>query len=331
MKNRSPDSVYVRSDQYIEDRDYIVAARKELAVSINRLAAAANVSPAALSQALSGKYPSCPKQIFDATLSALDNLKATRAYNGSMPFMKTSVVRQVKATCDEAFAIRHTDSIGLLTGNVGVGKTTALKRYCAETNHAIYIRASTGMSKSSMLSDLSGILGGIKRTGTIADRQAAIANFLRNNPRLIVLDEAYKATRQALEALRDIVDDAESGLVLAGREMLYDRLASNHGEYAEIASRIITWNTPINALTEDDIYLILNQSEVSKDLDNETKEIIFQCSESNGRVLQHLMQKLFSWRNNMRAQKKDHVITSQVVSEIYHAVIVPMSAAWRRN
>jgi len=331
-KTRTQNSNYTRSEQYVEDRENIRCSLKELKISANRLSKLAGLSSTALSLCLNGKYTSCPRPVFEKALSALDKMRSKRAYSGAMPFVETSVVRQINATCNETYASRNTDSIGLITGHVGVGKSTAIKRYCDNNDFAVLIRASIGMSKSAMLRTLSHEINmSSSRYGTIAQLQADIVRFLKDNPVLIILDEAFKATGQALEALRDISDESESGLVYVGREMLYDRLASNSGEFAEIASRILTWNRPIKCLSQDDIYLIIEKSLLTRDLDDDTKEMVFQCSQNNPRLLQHLMQKLYNWRSNNKYHDRDDTLTADIVSQIYHSVVYPESAAWRKK
>lgn len=330
--SKSSNSAYVNSDQYPLDRDAVISALQELGISNNKLANLAGVSAASLSQATSGKYPSCPSTILGAALKAVDQIRGSRSYNGSLPLVETSIMRLVKSVCDEAYQLRETDCIGLATGKVGVGKTTALKRYAKDNNFAIYLRADIGMSKSSMLIDLTDALGiSDYKATTISAKQTSIKKYLRAHPKLIIFDEGNRASKQVLEALRDICDSAESGLVYAGREFLYERLASNTGDLGEIASRILSWHKPIQCLTKDDVYLIINKSVHTRELDDDIKVMLFECSEQNGRVMQHLMQKLYKWKVNMQDQEKDDTITAKLISDVYNAVIVPNSAAWQRN
>lgn len=315
---------YIKSDQYIVDRNSIHAALKELQVSSNWLAKQADISPATLSQCLSGKYPSSPLKVFETVLKTIDNVRDQRRAKGVLPFVETSVARLIRLTCDEAFSHRNTDSIGLLCGRVGVGKTTGLKKYAENNAHAVYLRGSIGMHKSQLYERLSRLLRiSLHQRRSLSFRHAALTEALSESPKLIILDEASRPTPVVLESLRDMTDEAESGLVFGGRESLYDMLSSNTSSLGEIASRILTWNPPILRLTDDDVMLIIDASRI-RDLTDECKEAVYACSEHNARLLSHLIDRVYNYREN------GHDITKDIVTQLYQSFVKPNSIGWRK-
>lgn len=330
MRNQSRKKLqrkgYLDSDDFKHDKDAIESQMQVAGVSMNRLAALAGVSGSALSQSLAGKYTGNIGEVVDKTMHALDRLRNEEIAGAMMPFVETSVYKMIKYICDEAFAHRTTDSIGLVPANVGVGKTTSLKHYVANNSHAVYVRCSTGMGRKQIIEALMNAMRAATVGKTISAMQFSAVRVLENSPKLIILDEASKATNDVLECLRDISDSAECGLVFIGREYLAERLASNEGILGEISSRVLTRIDPIKRLKQEDVELIIGASAVG-DASEDAKKMIWECSEANGRVLHRLMIKLSAYA----AKKGIEELSKDIVSSIYHSYIKSHSPAWRTH
>lgn len=62
---------------------------------------------------------------------------------------------------------------------------------------------------------------------------------LKNEDRIIKVDEAQHLSLSNIELLRDIYDDTETAIVLVGNERLYSKIAADKSkDYAQIYSRI---------------------------------------------------------------------------------------------
>lgn len=308
-----------------EHRDTVNDIKNQLRAlgeSNNELSRTAGVPAGTISQVLSGKYPSSPDKVLAKLSDGISRLLERQNEAGKIQFCETSVYKTVRAVCEEALMMRQTDSIGLFCGNVGLGKTTCAKEYCRRNPNAIYLRASVGMSKTEMLGRLMELLKiNPLSKSTISSRMAQIMRVLRGQERLILLDEATRCSRTVLECLRDIADETEVALVFAGREQLADLFAANEGIYAEISSRILMRIPPIKRLTRSDIDMITKS--VFPDLDDDNMQMIWECSQANGRELQKLLIKLNIYRKN----KGD--FSPKVISDIYHKVIAAKSPNWR--
>jgi len=317
---------YIDTKDYKDDVAAIENGMQALEISAAKLCRMAGISSAALSQSLAGKYTGDTSNVIDQALRALDRLREEQINLTVMPFVQTSVYKTIKYICDEAFANRTTDAIGLITAHVGLGKTTSLKRYQSDNSNVIYLRCSEGMVKKTVLNRLRRELRAVSEGKTISDIQDCVVMALQNTPKLIILDEASKARNDVLECLRDISDDSECGLVYAGREYLFERFSSNEGLLGEISSRILTRIDPLKRLLEDDVHLILEASVLS-DATNETKDMILDCCENNGRVLHRLVIKLANWIKKHGVEK----LSPEVVAATFQKTVKTRSVAWRNH
>lgn len=317
---------YIDTKDYKDDVFAIETGMDALAVSAAKLARHAGVSGASLSLCLNGTYTGDTQKIIGQTMDALDRLREEQIQETVMPFVKTSIYTAVKFICDEAYANRTTDSIGLITAHVGVGKTTCLQRYAFYNSHVIYIRCATGMVKKTVLNRLRHELRATSEGKTISDIQDCVVRALERTPKLIILDEASKATNDVLECLRDISDASECGLVYAGREYLFERFSSNNGILGEISSRILTRIDPFKNLLRADVDLIIEAS-VLANASDDAKDMVVDCCENNGRVLHRLVIKLANWINRHGLEK----LTPKVISDTYQQTVKTRSVAWRNH
>jgi DNA transposition AAA+ family ATPase len=317
------DNSYFNTSAYKDDVASIKQSMDTLEMSAAQLCRLAGFSTSALSDSLAGKYTGDAKSVIKKSLQALARSRAEKINAGVMPFAPTSIYKMIKYLCDEAFANRTTDSIGLATGYVGLGKSTALLQYVHDNSHVIYIRCSTRMTPKAVLNRLRSELRATSDGKTIIDVQECVVAALQKRPKLIILDEGSKAKNDVLEVLRDISDESECGLMLVGRESLFDRLSSNTGELGEISSRILSRIDPFKCLLDSDVHLILDAGVLSG-ASEASKSMILKCSENNGRVLKHIIIKLANWIKRHGIEQ----LSPDVVSQTFNKTIEAKSAAW---
>lgn len=128
--------------------------------------------------------------------------------------------------------------ISVIVGAAGVGKTTALNQYKAQTPNvwlATMTPSTAGVSP--MLRELCIEMGlDTRNAGELA---RAIERKARASGGLIIVDEAQHLSRPALEQLRSIHDRAGIGIVLAGNPAVLGRLEGDRkAEFAQLFSRI---------------------------------------------------------------------------------------------
>lgn len=114
--------------------------------------------------------------------------------------------------------------LGVVVGRSGFGKTYTLKYY-AKTPKVAYIECNESMNGRDLLKALERVLALPHMTGSIDDRLDNIKDFFNSNPGyLLIIDEADKLitkyTQKKAEILRNIYDQSDVGLILAGEPAL---------------------------------------------------------------------------------------------------------------
>lgn len=170
--------------------------------------------------------------------------------------------------------------ISLIYGDAGLGKTVSLKQYQATHPDVIYIelkeccRSLKGVCEK--------ILMHIGKVASGPDRVLVdeIADYLLENPRLVIIDEAQHLSLRALENLRAVNDAVETGLVLCGNPTVYDRMHGRaEAHFAQLYSRIGIRRKIIEP-TQEDIKAIFQQY----NLDNESLAYLHQLALLRGGI-----------------------------------------------
>lgn len=114
--------------------------------------------------------------------------------------------------------------MGMITGRSGYGKSFALKYYARGAKVA-YIECNESMTARDLIKAIERVLSLPHIAGSVDDRMDNIKDFFRaNSGYLLIIDEADKLitkyTQKKAEILRNIFDQSEMGLVLAGESAL---------------------------------------------------------------------------------------------------------------
>lgn len=288
------------------------------------LARASNLSVQMLSQLLAGHYTSPPGKHLDAVLDAINIInERERGIAQRIPFVETSVWDACQRVCSRA---REHRDFGVLFGYVGTGKTTALRRFVETTPGALYLRAFGGLSRSVLMNDLVELTGAQVRSqskgkfaGTNADKKRAIINALRGTQRMLIIDEAERMAPACFDDLRDISDDAEVGIVLAGTEHLEPLVQDERGRFGQIASRIGSWPPVIKQITENDAYKIVQAVYgAERELPPEVIDMYWQCCGGSARTLSKLLATVIK-----ACHRKKVDPTAEIVSNAFHKTMRP--------
>lgn len=145
--------------------------------------------------------------------------------------------------------------IVLLSGAAVAGKTTALKHYVEETTGVIFITANSCMTSASAI--LGAITEKIGRTPKSKKQllMKELVNALQGSNRLIIIDEADHLTFSALQALRNLNDEAGVGILLAGNDRIYNQMVCGvkSSEFDQLRTRIFARPKVCNEYTIDEI------------------------------------------------------------------------------
>lgn len=154
-----------------------------------------------------------------------------------MPYMSTNISKRIWGLLNYSALTR---CIGVVYGDAGVGKTTTIKEWAKSRADAIIIKADKviGSRNKGLLKALARALK-TQNYGQSDDIYYAILSRLKQEDRVIIIDEAQHLSLSNIELLRDIYDDSETPVIFVGNERIYSKIAGDKtNDYAQIYSRI---------------------------------------------------------------------------------------------
>ncbi len=216
----------------------VKALLEQSTVTQAQIAKEIGVSGSTVNQLLNGNYKADPT----AMVQKLANWLTARDQRADAPrdpgFVMTETAKQIMA--DMGYALT-TQSIVIIHGISGVGKTTALREFQRNNNNVWVI--TTSPSRATMtecLYELAMELGLENAPRLRGPLARALRRRLRNTKGLIVVDEADHVDRPTLEELRILAEEVEVGLVLVGNSRVYTQLTGGprSEDFARLFSRI---------------------------------------------------------------------------------------------
>ena len=216
----------------------VKALLEQSTVTQAQIAKEIGVSGSTVNQLLNGNYKADPT----AMVQKLANWLTARDQRADAPrdpgFVMTETAKQIMA--DMGYALT-TQSIVIIHGISGVGKTTALREFQRNNNNVWVI--TTSPSRATMtecLYELAMELGMENAPRLRGPLARALRRRLRSTKGLIVVDEADHVDRPTLEELRILAEEVEVGLVLVGNSRVYTQLTGGprSEDFARLFSRI---------------------------------------------------------------------------------------------
>ena len=216
----------------------IKALLEQSIVTQAQIAKEIGVSPSTVNQLLNGNYKADPAPM----LQKLANWLTARDQRADAPrdpgFVMTETAKQIIADMNYALA---TESIVIIHGISGVGKTTALREF-QRTNNNVWV-ITTSPSRSTMtecMYELAMELGMENAPRLRGPLARALRRRLLNTKGLIVVDEADHLDRPTLEELRILVEEVGIGMVLVGNSRVYTQLTGGQRseDFARLYSRV---------------------------------------------------------------------------------------------
>ena len=256
-----------------------------------KLAKAIGKTPSTVNGVLAGNYPSPPTKHLNAMLGYLEREADRDEALGTMPVVETSVYKMGVLVCRKAHAGRD---FGILSAEVGTGKTTVLKQYEADNPGSVMrVRGTPDMNAPVLCREL------VERTGahvhksskysggTKSEMLRGLIKYFSGRDMLLILDEADKVQDSTMEYIRTISDEAEIGVVLAGTERLRPMVEGDQGRHGQISSRVGFWPPVIRSITRADSDLIVRAC--YPDAEDEVLDACWQMISGKARVLGKLL------------------------------------------
>ena len=168
---------------------------------------------------------------------------------------KLPVTRDILNTVEH---IHISKEIGLIYGRSGTGKTTALKHYTSlNSGTVVYVQAN--ITSKSVRGILKLILKTISKNikGSCSDYSDYLVDYFLSTQKLLLIDEAQHLSIDALQAIRNINELAEVGVILAGNPSIYDNLnGANEEALDQLNSRIGRFCEVENKYTKKDMRML---------------------------------------------------------------------------
>lgn len=247
--------------------------------SLAFISTATGIAKSSISMWLNGNYKGDNAKLTDKINNFIQR-EQERSGNDELPIVDISIVKYIS----EIGRLCHTKGkIGVCVGRAGLGKTVAVKEYTKNALDAILIESDSGYTAKSLLKEIHRRLA-LSGKGSVYDLMGEVVNKLNQSGRLLIIDEAENLPYRALEITRRIHDKTGVGVLLVGRNILFENLRGFNNQYDQLYSRV-KYHKLLDRLLIQDVVKILE----SAGQDPKLAETYLQYSDGNTRRLEHLI------------------------------------------
>ena len=211
------------------------------------------VSTSVISQFINGTYTGDNQEIARLIKQYLTIGKERLNDADSFPIYEDLYnTREVLFACN--YAHRKND-IALVSGDAGAGKTTALQIYAQQNTGVIFVTANACITTATAILSLICRKLGKQPPARRAALMNLLVDILAGTNRLIIIDEADHLSLDALQAVRNLNDEANAGIVLAGNDRIHRQMLSPRRgyEFDQIRTRIIVRKKVYNEYTIEEM------------------------------------------------------------------------------
>ncbi|GAB3226389.1 AAA family ATPase [Pseudaeromonas pectinilytica] len=234
-------NIHVLGNEAAQQTTVIMRVRALLeskAINGAQVAREIGVSPATISQILNDNYKADPGTVIEK-LSAWLELRTQKLARPANPgFVMTQTAKQIM---DDMTYAQISQSIAVIYGASGVGKSESLREYARNNPNVWLITASPCRSTlTECLYELAMELGMEQAPRLRGPLARAVRKRLVGTEGLIVIDEADHLDYPTLEELRILQEEVGIGLVLVGNNKIYTQLTGGrrNEDFARLFSRI---------------------------------------------------------------------------------------------
>ncbi|WP_134689330.1 AAA family ATPase [Escherichia coli] len=253
--------------------------------TFKQIALESGLSTGTISSFINDKYNGDNERVSQMLQRWLEKYHAVAELPEPPRFVETQTVKQIWTSMRFASL---TESIAVVCGNPGVGKTEAAREY-RRTNNNVWMITITPSCASVLecLTELAFELGmndAPRRKGPLS---RALRRRLEGTQGLVIIDEADHLGAEVLEELRLLQESTRIGLVLMGNHRVYSNITGGNRtvEFARLFSRIAK-RTAINKTKKADVKAIADAWQINGEKE---LELLQQIAQKPGalRILNH--------------------------------------------
>ncbi|MBB7059066.1 AAA family ATPase [Escherichia coli] len=253
--------------------------------TFKQIALESGLSTGTISSFINDKYNGDNERVSQILQRWLEKYHAVAELPEPPRFVETQTVKQIWTSMRFASL---TESIAVVCGNPGVGKTEAAREY-RRTNNNVWMITITPSCASVLecLTELAFELGmndAPRRKGPLS---RALRRRLEGTQGLAIIDEADHLGAEVLEELRLLQESTRIGLVLMGNHRVYSNMTGGNRtvEFARLFSRIAK-RTAINKTKKADVKAIADAWQINGEKE---LELLQQIAQKPGalRILNH--------------------------------------------
>lgn len=253
--------------------------------TFKQIALESGLSTGTISSFINDKYNGDNERVSQILQRWLEKYHAVAELPEPPRFVETQTVKQIWTSMRFASL---TESIAVVCGNPGVGKTEAAREY-RRTNNNVWMITITPSCASVLecLTELAFELGmndAPRRKGPLS---RALRRCLEGTQGLVIIDEADHLGAEVLEELRLLQESTRIGLVLMGNHRVYSNMTGGNRtvEFARLFSRIAK-RTAINKTKKADVKAIADAWQINGEKE---LELLQQIAQKPGalRILNH--------------------------------------------
>lgn len=205
--------------------DIVAVARDELSNYIlqtqqtqQQIAREMMLSPTLLSLFLSGTYQGNNEEVAQTIIKYLQ-FRKTLVQNIEAPKF-CEELRNAKQVLFAASYAHYNHDIAIVYGGAGAGKTTALKHYQEENTGVVFVTANASSRTAKAAFNLIFQAIGKRQTGSEFQMMQTLVSFFKGRNSLIIFDEADHFNVRALQAIRNLNDEAGVGILFSGNDII---------------------------------------------------------------------------------------------------------------